>query len=211
MSTLYAMVRESGVFFCEKALDEFRQASIRDVPVIQDIEIIATEGHHIAHDGKWILIHTVESLTAALKPRATIGSVAKEAVITRIQDYLRQQSDDVSEVTLSNTSSHCDAIGGRIAKQVVSTMAARDYLNEHLVQTGWEVDKAGKDFITLKRKAIVVEVVEEDKDEVYNEDTNKGGGERAKLAVDQVFEQESVAEDTEETKKRGFLGFTLPR
>jgi len=212
MSTLYAMVRESGVFFCEKALDEFRQASIRDVPVIQDIEVIATEGHHIAHDGKWILIHTVESLTAAPKTRATIGSVAKEAVITKIQDHLRLQSDDVSEVTFSNTSSHCDVFGGRIAKQVVSTMAARDYLNEHLVQTGWEVDKAGKDFITLKRKAIVDEIAELPVVKANNgEDAEYESYAEARLVVDQVFEQESVAEDAERTKKRGFLGFTLPR
>ncbi|RJE90726.1 hypothetical protein D3P07_01065 [Paenibacillus sp. 1011MAR3C5] len=188
MSTLYAMVRESGVFFCEAAIKDFSQASIRDVPVIQDIEIIAMEGRHIAHDGRWILIHTVESLTSAPKPRATIGSVEKALVITRIQDHLRQQLDDVSEITLSNTSSHCEVIGGRIAKQVVSTIAAREYLNAQLDELGWEVDKAGKDFITLKRMVAVAVVVEDE----------------GMKTIQKVFENhgsEAVSQPTEEGKK----------
>lgn len=196
MSTLYAMVRESGVFFCEAALKDFGQASIRDVPVIQDIEIITVEGRHIAHEGKWIIIHTVDSLTAAPKPRATIGSVDKVEVITRIQDHLRQQSDDVSEVTLSNTSSHCDVIGGRIAKQVVSTIEAGKYLNEHLIELGWEVAKAGKDFITLKRSQTpTVEGATE---------------EEVKAAVEQVSDREELATTEATEERRSFLGIKLP-
>lgn len=196
MSTLYALIREGGVFFCEVALNDFSQASIRDVPIIQDIEIITAEGRHIAHDGKWILIHTVESLTAGHKLRAAIGSVEKAAVITRIQDHLRQQSDDVSEVTLSRTSSHCDVIGGRIAKQVTSTIEAGKYLNEYIDKVGWEVNKAGKDFITLKRKFTIEEATKEEVEAAVGQgpDTNH---------------EETVAEVTDGGNKRSLFGKLL--
>ncbi|WP_053375537.1 hypothetical protein [Paenibacillus sp. FJAT-27812] len=187
MGTFYAMVRESGVFFCELLLKDFQQASIKDVPVIHEMEIITTEGRNIAHDGKWIPIHTVETLTAAPKPRAKIGSVDKATVISRIQEHLNHQSDEVSEVTISNTSSHCEEIGGRIAKQVVSTIEARNYFDEHLVELGWQVAKAGKDFITLKRMPSVEETAEEE----------------VKAALEQAVDHQVV--ETEEGSKRSFL------
>lgn len=189
MGTFYAMVRESGVFFCEELLNDFQQASIKDVPVIHEMEIITTEGRNIAYDGKWIPIHTVESLTAAPKPSAKIGSVDKATVISRIQEHLNQQSDEVSEVILSNTSSHCDEIGGRIAKQVASTIEARNYFDEHLVELGWQVAKAGKDFISLKRKPSVEETAEEE----------------VKATVEQSVDHQVTVVETEEGSKRSFL------
>jgi hypothetical protein len=116
----------------------------------QDLEIITAEGWHIAHDGRWITIYTVESLTTGEKPIPKIGSVYKTTVINRIQEHFNKQSDEVSQKTLSNTSSHCGVIGGRIDKQVVSTIEAKNY-QQHLAEIGWKDAKAGKDFITLKR------------------------------------------------------------
>lgn len=194
MSTLYALVRQNSVFFCEELLEKYTLASIQDVPVIHDAEIVTTEGRHIAHDGRWVTIHTVESLVNEVKPVPKIGSVSKATVISRIQEHLNHQADDISEVTLFNTSSNCEVIGGRIAKQVVSTLEARNYLDKSLLEIGWGVAKAGKDYIALERKP-TVEKLEE----------------AAEVTVERYFEQENqqVPDIREMENKRNFLGFKI--
>jgi hypothetical protein len=186
MRTLYALETNGNIYFSESSITTFPLASIQNIPVLNDSLVISEEGLHVADEGQWIAIHTVESLTSAPKLKAISGSVDKPTVISRIQDYLRQQSDELVEVTLSNTSTHNEVLGGRVAKQVVSTIEAGKYLNIHLADMGWEVSKAGKDFITLKRIA---------------EDKQIEPGEVEIQKAIEYHETETVSRSSEEGKK----------
>ncbi|MDQ0059449.1 hypothetical protein [Paenibacillus harenae] len=190
MKTIYAIESDGQPYYTEEELTTVPLASITVIPVINEVKVLALEGLFVASTDKWVSLKSFDLPTPIVSEnRRVIGSVDKATVISRVRDHLSQQSEEETTVTLSNTSTHCEEIGGRIAKQVVSTIEGRNYFDVHLVDLGWQVTKAGKDFITLERKPSVEETAEEE----------------VKAAVEQAVDNKETVEETEEGSKRSFL------